>query len=138
MPTSAANTYAMNRVDPFANPEDAMASITLEKLAASTTFAAGTIMGKITATGLYKAYASGNADGSQIPVGILQYAATTDASSNITNWTEWGVNPIVAPIYHGGEFLIADLVGLDDNAVTKLGARLDGAAVASATRIWIG
>lgn len=136
MPTTAQNTYAFNRVDPFSNADDAMASLIREKFVASLTLAAGTIVGKVTATGLYKAYASGNADGSQIPVGVLQYAVTTDGSSNITNWNEWGAQPTTAPIYTQGEFLIADLTGLDDNAVLKLAGHVDGVNVAAAFRFF--
>jgi hypothetical protein len=137
MPTTATNTYSVDELVPYANPDDAMESMTNEKFAPSLTLAKGTVVGKITASGLYKAYASGNADGSQIPVGLTRYRVVTDASSNITNLAEYGITPTTAPIFHEGEFLLADLTGLDDNAVAVLNGRLDGAAVASATRLWL-
>jgi len=134
MPTASSVDYSATRCDPLRNAEVAMENIISVKLAASTTFAAGTVLGKITATSLYTAYASGNADGSQIPVGILQYGAVTDGSSNITNAAEWpGVVRGHAPMYRRGTFLISDLTGLDANAVTKMAGNTDGATIAAST-----
>ena len=124
MPTTPIGTFGYARVDPYRNAEDA--DVRNVNLKASTVFAAGTIVGEITATpGTYGPYASGNVDGSQNPVGILQYACATDASGNITFGTvagtsEWGQTSISAPIYLSGIFRSEDLVGLDANAVTQL------------------
>lgn len=130
MPTQN-NTYSNQAVIPVWNADDASASMLSVSFAPSVTLAKGTVVGKITATGKYTAYASANTDGSQTPVGILRRAVTTDASSNITNFDEWGDTALTSAIYRQGTFLIADLVGLDDNAVTKLGGNLDGNLVAN-------
>jgi hypothetical protein len=130
------NTYSLAAVDPVYNPEDAMESMICVPLGNSLTLAKGTVLGKITATGKYIAYASGASDGSQLPVGILRRAATTDGSGNITNYSEWGTTGACAPIYTQGAFKIADLVGLDDNAVTKLAGHTDGNLIANSTTVF--
>lgn len=118
-------------MDPIKAPQ--RAGIRNVNLKASTTFAAGTILGEITASpGTYGPYASGNADGTQNPIGILQYACVTDASGNITfgagpaGTAEWSQTAKGAPMYEYGEFSTADLTGLDANAVTKLGRLSEG------------
>lgn len=128
MPTTAVSTFGYGRVDPYREAEDA--DVRMVNLKASTTFAAGTLVGEITGTpGTYGPYASGNTDGTQNPVGILQYACATDASNNITFGTvagssEWGNTSKAAPIYMNGYFRTEDLVGLDATAITRLGGRL--------------
>jgi hypothetical protein len=125
MPTSASYTFSNAAVDPVINADDAMASMITVQLAASTTFAAGTVLGEITATpGVYKAYASGSSDGSQNPVGILRRAAVTDSSGHITNYDEWQDVGLGAAIFTQGVFRTQDLTGLDANAVSKLGGHL--------------
>lgn len=134
MPTSATNTYSINRVDPLKNAEDA--SIENVNLVASTTYAAGTVIGAVAATpGTYGTYASGNTDGTQNPTHILQYQVTTDASGNVflgaAASSEWGQSVGKgAPAYRSGYFSCADLTGLDANAVTKLG-RLEAGTVSA-------
>jgi hypothetical protein len=79
----------------------------------------------LTATpGQFKAYASGNADGSQIPKGILQYACTTDGSGNITIANEQGLTQKAVPMYIGGIFKTTELTGLDANAVSVLNGNI--------------
>lgn len=131
MPTTAIATFGAGRVDPLKDPKDG--DIEVINLKVSTTFAAGTILGEVTATpGTYAPYASGNVDGSQNPTHVLQYACVTDASGNITfgagpaGTSEWGQTFKGAPAYRSGEFNCADLVGLDANAVTKLGRLVQG------------
>jgi hypothetical protein len=79
--------------------------------------------------GRYKAYASGNTDGSENPTHILQYACSVDSSQNIsigdTAGGEWGVTAKSAPAYRCGYFACEDLVGLDATAVTRMNARLE-------------
>jgi hypothetical protein len=134
MPTTAAATFGYGRVDPFRKPEDAL--VRNVNLKASTVFAAGTIIGEITASaGTYGPYATGNVDGTQNAVAILQYACATDASSNITfgsvaGQSEWGVTSKSAPAYFSGDFRTEDLVGLDAGAVTKLGRLIQGTTTA--------
>lgn len=133
MPTTATNTYSVDRLVPVYNAEDAL-RINV-KLPASVTYAKGTILGEVTATpGTYAAYASGSSDGSQTPKCILEYACATDASGNITLGTTasggpFGETLLAAPAYFQGAFKTAELVqsgagAIDANAVTKLGAHL--------------
>lgn len=130
MPTTAVLTWSAGRVDPLKDPDDAHQENVNLKI--STTFAAGTIVGEVTATpGTYAPYATGNSDGSQNPVGVLQYPCVTDASGNITignaaGGGEWGQTQKGAPVWMSGEFSCADLVGLDAGAVTKLGRLIQG------------
>lgn len=132
MPTSALNTYTFTRVDPVVEVDDAMQAIWNVKIAASQTYAAGTIVGEVTASpGTYKAYATGNVDGTQNPMGILQYAVTTDGSGNITNFSEQGPTGTYAPIYTKGTFKVSDLTGLDAGAITKLGGHTVGNTTAT-------
>lgn len=131
MPTTPIATFGAGRVDPIKGGDDC--EVEVVNLKVSTTFAAGTIVGEITASpGTYGPYATGNVDGTQNPVGVLQYACVTDASGNITfgggpaGTSEWGQTSKGAPVYMSGEFSTADLVGLDAGAVTKLGRLVQG------------
>lgn len=72
---------------------------------------AGTVVGKVTASGKYKAYANANSDGSETAVGIL-YAAV-DASAADAN----GVL-----IVRHAEVEETQLTGLDSAAKTDLAA----------------
>lgn len=121
MPTSAQHTFSpgAKRVDPVLVPELAVEYNV--PLKASTTFAQGTVLGKKTADGLYQAYADAAADGSQTALCILQYACSTDASSNITIEGEWGVTRKEAPVWVAGYFATEDLTGLDAAGVVDLG-----------------
>jgi hypothetical protein len=82
--------------------------------------------------GVYKAYAAGNGDGSQIPKGILEYDCATDASGNITLGGsaiggQFGQTQKAVPMYVQGDFYTTELVGLDANALTAgLGHLLEG------------
>ena len=130
MPTTAILTYNAARVEPLMAPEDAdMMAVTMAHVAAH--FARGTILGQVTASKDFAAYASGNVDGSQVPIGILVYDIDVDSSGNITLTAttsqaggDLGQKRLDIPIYIGGIFDCADLVGLDANAVTKLSGRL--------------
>ena len=75
--------------------------------------AAGTVLGKITASGKYKAYASGNSDGSQTAVGVL-YAATPSSASDQS----------AVAVTRMAEVAGALLTGSDATAVTGLKAAL--------------
>jgi hypothetical protein len=132
MPTTPAMTFGAKRVDPLKAPDKAIVEVVGLKV--STTFAAGTLIGEITATpGTYGPYATGNVDGTQNPTHIMQYDCITDASGNVTFGSgvtagagEWGQTQKGAPAYASGEFSTADLVGLDAGAVTKLGRLIQG------------
>jgi hypothetical protein len=133
MPTAASATFGAGRVDPLKAPDKAIVEVI--GLKASTTFAAGVLVGEIAASpGTYGPYATGNVDGTQNPTHIIQYACITDASGNATfgasgivaGGAEWGQTQKGAPAYASGEFSCADLVGLDAGAVTKLGRLIQG------------
>lgn len=140
MPTSAQTRYsAANRLEPMyllggKAPDEQSVS-----LAASTTYAKGTVLGELTATpGTYKPYASVNTDGSQVPKCILKYACVTDGSGNITltGTAEFGQTSKSAPAYFDGAFKTAELTGLDANAVTVLGGHLVSGTVSSGVLVF--
>lgn len=82
--------------------------------------------------GVYKAYASGNTDGSQVPKGILEFPCATDSSGNITLGTSaiggpFGQTQKAAPMFIKGAFLCTELIGLDQNCVDAgLGRLVEG------------
>jgi hypothetical protein len=131
MPTAPIATFGAQRLIPLKDPGDSgRINVNLKP---SSTFAAGTILGEITATpGTYGAYATGNVDGTAAATLILEYACVTDASGNVTFGTgtagqsEWGQTYKGAPVFVSGIFATQDLVGLDAGAVTKLGRLLQG------------
>jgi hypothetical protein len=95
---------------------------------------ASAVTGTAGPSGTYKAYTSGASDGSQIPKVILAYAATTDASGNITyGGQDFAETRKSAPAYISGTFRTEELVGLDANAVTVMGARLLNGTVGTGT-----
>ncbi|RTL21740.1 MAG: head decoration protein [Rhodocyclaceae bacterium] len=71
----------------------------------------GTVVGKVTASGKLKAYASGNNDGSENPVGIM---------ARDTNATGGDVKTLY---YATGVFNKKGLTGADANGIDKLAAR---------------
>lgn len=105
-------------------------------LADSTTGGTGTTIastttGVVVAPGQFKAYASGNTDGSQIPKCLLMRDCISDANGNITESPtagqtsgQWGQTCLVTDAYYTGVFRIQNLTGLDANAVTVLGAKI--------------
>lgn len=114
MPTSATSTYTGSGLQPSRNPEEVGEyAVTLP---ASVTYASGTILGQISATGVFKAYTSGASDGSQIPKAILKHSVITDASGNIgenstvgTTGNDAGITTKYTDAYHKGTFFLADL-----------------------------
>jgi hypothetical protein len=126
MPTTAQHTWSANtRLDPIFDA--GRARVLNVALAASTTYARGTVLGEVTATpGTYKPYANANVDGSQTAKGVLAYACVTDASGNLTLIGEHGVTQKHAPMYMPGSgyFKTSELVGMDAAAMVELGASL--------------
>lgn len=127
MPTAAAVTYSGNRLIPLKNPGAARKEhINL----VAGTYAKGTVVGEVNATpGTYKAYATGNVDGSQNPTHILEYPCVVDGSGNVwlgdtSGSSDRGVSQKSAPAYRNGYFASEDLVGLDAGGLTKLNGRL--------------
>lgn len=76
--------------------------------------AAGTALGRVTATGLWKAYSNSASDGTQVCRGILRDAV--DTSDGVT---------YVANIVTAGMLVNSKLTGIDSAAVTDLNARQD-------------
>lgn len=126
MPVNVA-TLTPVKLEPYMNPQAAR-TMALQ-FAPSQTLARGRVIGQITASGKATAYASGNADGSQFPVGFLEWDIVVDASGNIVYGPTGAVADltrgfeVTAPVYWAGTFLESDLTGLDANAVTVLKGR---------------
>jgi hypothetical protein len=118
MAASAINIFNNQGLTPAYRANDALQDHV--QLAASQILVKGTLLGEVTATpGVYKAYASGSSDGSQVPRRILAYDCTTDGSGNVTlGGGDWGVTQKTAPAFFKGFFRSEDLTGLDANAVT--------------------
>jgi hypothetical protein len=118
------------KVEPYMDPRSAR-TVALQ-FSASQTLARGTVIGQITATGKAKAYATGNVDGSQNPVGILAYDVVVDASGNVVYGTTGAAvdltrgQEITGEVYYKGTFLQSDLVGLDAGAITAFKGRVGG------------
>lgn len=70
--------------------------------------AAGTVLGKITATGLYDAYDNGDSDGTETAAGILMYRV--DATNGDTP----------ASLMTHGNVRSGSLTGVDSAAITDL------------------
>jgi len=92
------------------------------------------------AYGRFKAYASGNSDGSQIPKCILAYDCVTDAFGNIFNGANGATMPefwtqATTEAWYKGEFLVSMLTGLDANALSILGRLFSGTSLSDANAI---
>lgn len=128
MPNAATSYYSRAKLVPLYGDEGKHKDNV--QIAPSLTLAFGTVLGEITATpGVYKAYASGNSDGSQVAKAILEYAVVTDASGNITlgAGSDFGITQPSVSVYlpnSGVAYNAADLVGLDAGALTALGGSL--------------
>lgn len=144
MPTTPVQTWGMGRLDPFYEADEA--SEQAVNLIPNTTFLKGTLLGELTATpGLFKPYASGNADGSQIPKCILRYDCVTDAAGYVT----YGGGPAGTAEHIGQKtrsidafFAVTlkttDVVGLDAGAVTAMGAHLISGTLAAGVIVFPG
>ena len=84
-----------------------------------------------TSWGIYRSYAAGNTDGSQVAKCLLAYDAQTDAAGNITLSAftlqaggEWGETCLGTAAWFSGVFRCEELSGLDATAITALGASL--------------
>lgn len=101
-------TYTSKRLESSGN-----LALFLERavtIASGNNLAAGTVLGKVTASGKYVAYASGASDGSENPVGVL--SKNVDATSEDKTGS----------IYLRGQFWTDGLVGMDANALSALPA----------------
>jgi hypothetical protein len=126
MPTTAAHTYSCDKLIPYSHPQDARMEATA--FGANLTLAKGTVLGQVTATGLFAAYNDANANGTEVANRILPYAIRTDANGKITlgdvsTGNEHGEKYDTIPCYTAGEFLESELVGLDANGLADLRGR---------------
>lgn len=129
MPTTYFQSYTNVRLVPAFDPDSALLKHC--NLVAGT-YAAGTLIGELTATpGTFKAYATGNADGSQLPKGFLAYGCTVDAQGNINLGGDLGGTTKSVEFYISGYFQTQDLVGLDAGAVGALNGLLVSGTVAN-------
>ncbi len=136
MPTTASSTFepSANRLDPVFAPDLARAiNIAPNPSTTSTatvTYKKGTVMAEFTATslaGTYAAYSSSATTGGlNIPKGLLQYTVVVDSAGNVQLAGEFGQTQRGCPMWMPGGAIwnCADLIGLDANAVTVLGAAL--------------
>ena len=136
MPTIATTTFAGAKLEPAIAP---LRSVHQAFPMTTGTYARGTVIGQVTATSRWRAYATGNVDGSQTARAVLMYACVVDAGGNVflgdTAASAWGESYTTAPGYAGGYFFTTDLVGLDAGAVTSLGKIFDGVLAAGILRI---
>lgn len=122
-------TFTCRKLEPLFNP--AAARQLPVKLINSVSYVAGQVLGEVTATpGTFKAYASGNSDGSETPKCLLSVDTTTNSSGEHffgqQAASEHGESHLHTFAFFSGAFKTSDLTGLDANAVTKLGRLLSG------------
>src|SRR5262245_49111068 len=118
MPSTFTNSYTNQGLIPVYD-HGQKAEIHRIKLGNSATYVKGTVMGQITATGIWRNYLTGSADGSQLPKCFLQFDCTTDGSGNVTiGGGQQGETYPDAPAFFSGDFAAADLTGLDAGGVT--------------------
>ena len=82
-----------------------------ETIAAAADLVKGTILGRVTASGKLAAYASGNVDGSETPIGVLLDDAAAAAAD------------VEATVGFAGVYVEINMTGLDAAAKTSLEAR---------------
>lgn len=144
MPTTASSTFepSANRLDPVFAPDlSRVLSIAPNPSTTSTatvTYSKGTVMAEFTAsslTGVYAPYASTNTtSGLNIPKGLLMYTVTVDSAGNVALAGEFGQTQRGCPMWMPGGAIwrIQDLIGLDANAVTVLGAAVVEGSISAA------
>ena len=111
----------IGRLVPFRNAQDARTQAFA--FGNSLNLVAGTVVGQVTATKKLKAYASGNSDGSEIPIGVLEYDVVTNATGKVQGYVGERLDYAFehSSVFLVGEFKVSELTGLDANAITKLG-----------------
>jgi hypothetical protein len=130
MATTPVNVYPNQGLMPLYAPH--LARQHHMAVGVSLTVAKGTVMGIKTADGKLYPYASANVDGTQNPSNISTYDIVTDGSGNVTiGGGDYGAVRKTAPMYYQGIFNLADLVGCDANAITKLGRQAAGTAASA-------
>ena len=131
MPTTPSMSFepALIRLDPVMNQRYVtLMNVALNAPTSGTlVYSKGTILGEFSnsaSAGTYAGYSSSATNGLQIPKGILQYTSTVDSSGNIQIFGEFSQTQHGTPMYMPGMAIwnVGDLIGLDANAITVLGA----------------
>lgn len=135
MPTSATDTFGAQKLEPAIAAEEAV-PYGIPMAASVQTIAKGTILGMVTSSKLFKAYASGNSDGSQVARVVAMYDFTVDGSGNVFLAHEKNVARKLAPVYCEGYFRTEDLTGLDATAISALGRLVTGDTTAGLLHIY--
>ena len=128
------NTYDMRQLQPAFPAQHTVLPEIAVRLAPSTTYPMGCLLGEITATpGVYGLYVAANSDGTQNAKLLMHRACVTDASSNVSfgataTGGEFGQVAQTAPAYFDGVFRTLDLLqtgagALDATAVLKTDVR---------------
>lgn len=131
MPTEPFETLSYKRCDPAFRPDLALMN---HGNLVTGTYAEGTVLGPVTASpGTYKAYATGNSDGSQTATRILRWPCTVDADGNITieGASDFKPTQESAEMYISGFFRTQDLVGLDAAGLADMGGQLVSGTLAN-------
>ncbi len=131
MPTSAALTFTVAKLEPAYAPE--MAKTDAFPINAGQ-FVAGEVLGFVGVSGKLDTYATGNSDGTETAKVIAQYDMYSDGTHvSLTSDAALlpGETATDAPVYVCGFFNCSDLTGLDSGAVTDMGARIIGANTVS-------
>lgn len=120
------DTHIATKLEPAEYPQDAR--LDAAQLAPSLTLAAGTVLGKITATNKLAAYNDSATNGTQTAVAILVYATRTDADGNHYYGSTSTASRDNLPhkdcsIYTAGVFRTTDLTGYDAAAGADLQVR---------------
>lgn len=121
MPTSASNTFQNTKLEPARAGDARTESV---PFSASKTIAKGTVLGRVAATNKWEAYNDAASSGVEVARGIAMYSIVTDANGNVYYGTsaasEQGQSELTAPIYVCGDFLVAELTGLDANGLADM------------------
>jgi hypothetical protein len=131
MPTVAALSFTVNKLEPAWAPETAKTNAF--KIGAGA-HVAGEILGFVSATGAVDTYATGNSDGTETAAVIAQYDMYSDGTNvSLTSDAALlpGENAVDAPCYIAGYFRCSELTGLDSGAIADMNAHLIGANTVS-------
>lgn len=129
MPTAAAATFSVNAIQPYF-PQSGR-EMEVHFVSSVGALVAGTVLGQVTASGLWNAYNNGNANGTEVAKAILKHDVFVDANGKVTFGAQAGgdSNGVLhesAPAYFEGEFRTTELTGLDAAGITDLGRLISG------------